>query len=187
MKSKRTRSKSALLLVDLINTWAMKDGRFLLRNTVIALPRIVALKARAMEAGLPVIYVNDNFGQWRSDFAAVVRHAMRTSDDAAMIAEQLAPRPDDYFVLKPRHSGFYETALELLLEELGIERLVIAGVAGDQCVLATATDALLRKFSVHIPGDVIVCKTAARTRAIKRHFKEAMDIPVTDSNRLRLR
>ena len=178
-------SKCALLLIDLINDWRMKDGEILLRNTFQILPRIVALKRRAIKAKVSVIYVNDNFGQWRSNLAEVIAHAEREGSRAAQIAKQLAPSPDDYVILKPRHSAFYATPLSLLLEEFGIEELVLTGVAGDQCVLATAGDALLRKFKVRIPADLTICKSAARRNAIVRHFRDVMDIPIGDSSRIR--
>lgn len=177
--------KCGLLLIDLINDWHMKDGEALLKNTMKVLPRIVALKRRAARARIPIIYVNDNFGRWRSNFAQVIEHAERKGSRAAQIAQQLAPAPDNYFVLKPRHSAFYATPLSLLLEELAIKELVLAGVAGDQCVLATAGDALLRKFKVRVPADLTICKSTARQKAVVRHFRDVMDIPIGDSSRIR--
>jgi nicotinamidase-related amidase len=186
MASRRQpRPKIALLLIDLINDWRMKDGKVLLRNTLRILPRIIALKRRAARAKIPVIYINDNFGQWRSNFAQVIEHAKLEGPRAAQIAQQLMPTSDDYFVLKPRHSAFYATPLSLLLEELEIEELVLAGVAGDQCVLATAGDALLREFKVRVPADLTVCKSAARRTAIVRHYRDVMDIAVGESRRTR--
>ena len=178
-------SDCALLLIDLINDWRMKDGETLLRSTMRVLPRIVALKRKAAKANVPIIYVNDNFGQWRSNFAQVIAHAERAGLHAAEIAKQLTPTPEDYFILKPRHSAFYATPLSLLLEELGIKELVLAGVAGDQCVLATAGDALLRKFKVRVPADLAICKSAARRNAVVRHYRDVMDIPIGNSSRIR--
>ncbi|HZP68114.1 MAG TPA: isochorismatase family cysteine hydrolase [Rudaea sp.] len=177
----------ALLLIDLVNTWRMKDGRALLKRTLAALPALATLKARAVAAGAPVVYVNDNFGQWKSDFRRVVAQSRAAGENAARIVDALAPGADDYFVLKPRHSAFFASPLELLLHELGIRTLVLAGVAGDQCVLATASAALLRRFAVVVPQDAIACASAARTRAVLVHFRRAMDIPTTPVARLRWR
>jgi len=172
---------SALLLVDLINTWRMPGGAPLRRQTRQLAPRIAALAERVRAKKWPVIYANDNFGRWRSDFAQVIEMAERQDSDAAEIARRLRPQPTDYFVLKPRHSAFYQTPLEALLDKLRVRRLVMVGVAGDQCLLATASDALLREYAVQIPGDLILCPTPARTGAIRRHFREVMDIDVGSS------
>jgi nicotinamidase-related amidase len=182
----RSRQRTALILIDLINDWTMKDGQALLRNTMRVLPRIVALKRRAVKAKVPVIYVNDNFGQWRSNFAQVVQRAERAGGQAAEIARRLIPTPDDYFVLKPRHSAFYATPLSLVLEELGTDELILAGVAGDQCVLATAGDALMRKLKVRVPADLLICKTAAKRAAVAVHYRDVMDISISNSSRMRL-
>ena len=69
----------------------------------------------------------------------------------APIVDILAPQPRDYCVLKPKHSGFFATALATLLEYIGVERLVLTGVATHQCVLFTANDAYVRDFKLHIP------------------------------------
>jgi nicotinamidase-related amidase len=106
---------------------------------------------------------------------------------AAEIVAALAPGGDDYFVLKPRHSGFYATPLHLLLGALGVRRLVLSGVAGDQCVLATAGDALVRGYKVIVPRDAIVCATAQRTKAVLAHFRTAMDIATPPVRALRWR
>ena len=181
------RITTALLLIDLINTWRMPGGRKLLDRTLAMLPRLVRLKARAVKARAPVIYVNDNFGQWRSDFRQAVARARDTTARAARVAEALSPGADDYFVLKPRHSAFFSTPLDLLLQELKISRLILCGVAGDQCVLATASDALVRKYRVVVPRDAIACAEAWRTAAVLRHFRHVMDIPVVYSARVRWR
>jgi nicotinamidase-related amidase len=178
---------SALLLIDLINTWGIADGARLMRRTHAGLAPIARLRAHAGRAGVPVVYVNDNFGQWRSDFKQVVAAARAAHGVAADIVAALAPGSDDYFVLKPRHSGFYATPLHLLLGTLGVRRLVLSGVAGDQCVLATAGDALVRGYEVVVPRDAIVCATTARTRAVLAHFRTAMDIATPPVRTLRWR
>jgi nicotinamidase-related amidase len=170
--------KNALLLIDLINTWRLPGGNALRRQTRKLAPRIAGLASRVREAGWPVIYANDNFGRWRSDFAQVIALAEREGGDAERIAHELAPTPTDYFVLKPRHSAFFQTPLQILLEKLHVRRLVMVGVSGDQCVLATASDALVREYDVQVPGDLIICPTPTRTRAIRRHFRDIMDIDV---------
>lgn len=101
----------ALLLVDVINEFAFDGGESLQRRALPAARKIAALKRRAQRSGVPCIYVNDNFGRWRSDFNAVVDHCLRPGSRGSAIAALLRPQSSDYFVLKPKHSGFYETCL----------------------------------------------------------------------------
>ena len=179
--------RRALLLIDLVNTWRMPRGRQTLRRTHALLPRIVRLRAAAARAGAPVIYVNDNFGQWRSDFRQVIELARAAAPQSAAIVDALHPGDGDYFVLKPRHSGFFGTPLELLLAGLQVGELVLCGVVGDQCVLATASAALVRRYRVTVPRDTVICPTTARTRALLAHLRTAMDVPTPLLRALRWR
>jgi len=187
LNPRKHRTTTALVLIDLINTWQMDHGERLRRNTLAQLERLAQLKRRATQAGAPVIFVNDNFGQWRSDFEQVMERARAMSEEGARIVDALCPGTGDYFVLKPRHSGFFSTPLQLLLQELKVKTIVLCGVAGDQCVLATAGDALVRKFEVVIPRDGIVCVDARRTAAALQHFRRSMEIPTPLSSRVQWR
>jgi len=175
---------TALILIDLINTWEMKDGRSLLRQTLRTLPALTRLQQRARKHHIPIVYANDNFGRWRSNMPALLELARYASKGSARIVEALAPTAEDYVVLKPEHSAFFGTPLERLLQSLEVKRLVLAGIAGDQCVLATASDALLRRYEVVIPRDAIACATAARGKAVLRHFSGVMDLSTPTSARV---
>lgn len=144
-------SPITLLLIDVINDFEHEDGARLLAHARPASERIAALAAKARAAGVPVIYVNDNFGRWRDDFEALVEHAL--ASPGREVAENLRPEPGDFFILKPMHSAFYESSLETLLERLETEALVLTGFAGDICVLATAMDAHMRDYRLVIPRD----------------------------------
>jgi nicotinamidase-related amidase len=122
--------------------------------------RIAALKRRAQAEGVPVIYVNDNFGRWRSDFRALVTHCRRPESRGREIVERLLPDDDDYFILKPKHSGFYSTALDTLLDYLGTRRILLTGVAGNICVLFTANDVYMRDLELVVPADCVASNTA---------------------------
>src|SRR4051812_9225116 len=138
------KSDVALLLIDLINDLEFDEGDALLQYTRPVADRVSALKERAKRAGIPVIYVNDNFGRWQSDFHRQVEHCLADGVRGRELAEKLRPEPDDYFVLKPKHSGFFSTTLDILLEYLGAKTLILTGIAGNICVLFTANDAYLR-------------------------------------------
>jgi nicotinamidase-related amidase len=146
-------SEIALLLVDVINDFEFEGGEELFRNALPAARNIARLKERAQQADVPVIYVNDNFGKWRSDFKRTVTHCLQEDVRGRPIVELLQPEDDDYFVLKPKHSGFFSTTLDLLLEYLGARTLVVTGIAGNNCVLFTANDAYLRDYRLIVPAD----------------------------------
>lgn len=176
----------ALLIIDMISTWAFEDATALLEQAAPVAPRIQALKARCKAAGVPVIYANDNHGRWRSDFRQVVADALACGHAGAAIARQLAPDQDDYFILKPRQSAFFSTPLDLLLQHLKLRHLLLTGVAGDQCVLTTAADARLRDYEVSVPGDCIASQSGERHARSLRHLEDAMRVAVRPSAELDL-
>jgi nicotinamidase-related amidase len=179
-------SGTVLLITDMISTWDFPDAGALSSAARAIAPRIAHLKQRCHAAGVPVIYANDNLGRWRSDFRQLVERSLETGGVAAEITRQLVPRGSDYFVLKPKHSAFFATPLEMLLNHLHVRRLIIAGVAADQCVLVTAADARMRDQQVVIPYDCIGAETPARTRAAIRHFTVALEVPAVLSAHLRI-
>lgn len=154
-------SEIAIVLIDVINDLEFPEGDQLLETALPAARNIARLKERAREAKVPVIYVNDNFGRWRSDFKKIVDRCLHDNVRGRPIAELLVPDEDDYFVLKPKHSGFFSTTLDLLLRYLGVRTLVVAGFAGNNCVLFTANDAYMRDYKLIIPADCIASNTPA--------------------------
>lgn len=147
------KSRVALLLIDVINDLEFPGADQLLRYALPMAHRIADLKQRAKEHGIPVIYVNDNFGRWRSDFNAQVEHCLRDGVRGQEMVELLRPDEDDYFVLKPKHSGFFSTTLDTLLDHLGVQTVILAGIATNICVLFTANDAYMRDFKLIVPCD----------------------------------
>jgi nicotinamidase-related amidase len=150
---------AALLLIDVINDFEFENGEQLLKLAMPVGKQIANLKSRAKEAGVPVIYVNDNFGKWRSDLNQIVAHCLEDGVRGEPFAKQVLPDEEDYFVLKPKHSGFYCTSLELLLEHVGARSLILAGIAGNNCVLFTANDAYMRDFQLFVPADCVVSQS----------------------------
>jgi nicotinamidase-related amidase len=149
--------KSALLLVDWINDFEFPGSDALIAAAIPAARATARLRDRATRCGVPVVYVNDNFGCWKSDFREVVDRCRRGR--GSEIVELLLPRDDDFFVLKPKHSGFLHTPLELLLDHLDVGTLVLTGVAGNICVLFTAHDAHMRDFRVVVAADGVASNT----------------------------
>ncbi|MEY2509282.1 MAG: hypothetical protein QOE26_45 [Verrucomicrobiota bacterium] len=176
------KSEVALLLIDVINDLDFPEANQLLRYARPMAKKLSRLKQRAKEAGVPVIYVNDNFGRWRSDFRRQVQHCLRDGSRGHEIVSLLQPDEDDYFVLKPKHSGFFSTTLETLLHYLGSRKLILTGIAGNFCVLFTANDAYMRDYDLIIPSDYTVSNTAEENRealALMRKFLKADTRPST--------
>ena len=170
------KSEVALLLIDVINDLDFPEANQLLRFARPMARKLLRLKRRAKKAGVPVIYVNDNFGRWQSDFRRQVRHCLRGDSRGHEIVALLQPDEDDYFVLKPKHSGFFSTTLETLLRYLGSERLIITGIAGNFCVLFTANDAYMRDYALIVPSDCTASNSAAENRdalSLMRRFLKA--------------
>ena len=155
------KSYVALLLIDVINDLEFPEAEQLLPFALPMARQIAKLKERAAREGVPIIYVNDNFGRWRSDFNAQVEHCLNDDVRGKALAELLHPAEDDYFVLKPKHSGFFSTTLDTLLEYLGVEVLVLTGLAANICVLFTANDAYMRDFHLVVPRDCVASNTEA--------------------------
>lgn len=170
-RSPSQQSHTALLLVDVINGFDFEGSEPLARAAAVAAPRIVELARRARKAEVPVIYVNDNFGQWRSDFRRTVQECSKPELPGSRVTRQLVPEDSDYFVLKPRHSGFYCTALQLLLENLGARRLILVGFAANICVLFTANDAHMRGYEVWVPSDCVASNSPELTRQALEHMR----------------
>ena len=179
-------SAVALVIIDMINDLEFPGGEDLFAPALDAATRIAALKRRAEAAGVPVVYANDNFGRWRSNFRDVVDHVLHDGVRGQRLAELLAPDDDDYFVLKPKNSAFFATTLETLLTHLGCRRLILTGVAADACVQFTAQDAYLRSFELYVPSDCVASESAAHTEASLRYMARVMKVDTRPSESLDL-
>ena len=183
----RHKSRVALLLVDVINHFEFPDGKEILHRALPIAPPLARFKKRARAAGVPTIYVNDNFGQWRSDTKRLLQYCLRPEAPGLHFVEQLQPDDEDYFVLKPMHSAFYQTPLDLLLRELGAASIILSGLATNSCILCTAHDANMRHFKVIVPRDCCAARTAREHSQALEHIASMADAKVvTSSSSLRL-
>ena len=173
------KSKAALLLIDVINDFDFPEGEDLLRLAMPVGRNIAKLKQRARAAGIPSVYVNDNFGRWQSDLNKIVDHCRREDSRGKPFVEMLLPEDDDYFVLKPKHSGFYSTTLSLLLTHLNAENLILTGIAGNNCVLFTANDAYMRDFKLFIPADCVVSNTEEENQHALKQMETVLKADTT--------
>jgi nicotinamidase-related amidase len=179
-------STVALLLLDVINDMEFEGGELLEPHALPAARKIRELKRRAKLAGIPAIYVNDNFGRWRSDFKKLIAHVIEDQTRGRQIAELLRPEDDDYFVLKPKHSGFYSTSLDLLLRRLGSETLILVGWAGDICILFTASDSHMREYELVIPRDCVASEDPDENERVLKLMKRVHQADIAPSTELDL-
>ena len=181
------KSETALLLIDVINDFDFPEGEQLLQLALPVGKNIAALKERAKAAGIPAIYVNDNFGRWRSDFKKIVAHCGGENARGKRFVELLLPDEDDYFVLKPKHSGFYSTTLDLLLTHLSAKNLILTGIAGNNCVLVTANDAYMRDYKVFVPSDCVVSNTEEENAYALKQMETVLKADTTIAEKLDLK
>lgn len=173
--STRKPGRPALLLVDFINHFDFAGGDALGRATRRIVPAVLRLRERFDRAGHPVIYANDNWMQWQGGFADLVAACREAGGDSGYVADRLAPCEGHYYVLKPKHSAFLCTALPVLLHQLRVDGLVLAGVATDSCILATAMDANMREYPVWVPRDCTAAISPERKRDALATIGESLD------------
>ncbi len=180
------KSSIALLLIDVINDFEFEGAEALFKHALPAAHKIALLKQRTDAAGIPAIYVNDNFGKWRSDFRTLVSHCIDADPRGRPVVELLRPRKEDYFVLKPKQSGFYSTALHLLLQHLGAKTLILTGFTGDICVLFTAADAHLRDYHLLIPSDCVVSQDESENAHMLQYMERVLEADIRPASEINL-
>jgi nicotinamidase-related amidase len=171
----------ALLIIDMINDLEFDSARSILDQAEAVSHKILEVKAAARRAGAPIIYVNDNFGRWSDDRRQITDWASRPGARGGGIARRLAPDDDDIFVVKPQHSGFYGTNLQVLLPSLAATRLILVGMAADLCVLFTAADAHMRQYRLFTPGDCLVPSKPDRLTCALDILRDGLDADVRPS------
>ena len=181
----RPKSQNALVLVDVINHFEFPDGKQILRNALKIADRLKMLKTRARMANVPVIYVNDNFGQWRSDATKLLAYCSRKQCAGRPFVEAIRPDANDYFVLKPMHSAFYHTPLEVLLRHLDVSSIFLAGLATNSCVLCTAHDANMRDLTVTVVSDCCAARSETEHEEALENMREMAKARVTRSKSVR--
>jgi nicotinamidase-related amidase len=168
-----------VLIIDVINDLEFPGGERLLPSVPRLARALTTLKKRARRANVPCIYANDNFGRWRSDFSAQVEHCLNDGVRGEALARALAPSQDDYFVLKPKHSAFYQTCLSVLLEHLGARTLILAGISTDSCVSFTAHDAFLRGYALVVLSDGCAGMSTGLHRGALSHMQHTLGAEIS--------
>ncbi len=174
----RGSGRVAVLALDLITDFDFPDGPAVRRALARHAPAIRALFETARHHHLPVIYANDNLGAWRSDAPALIAHCTQPQRAGAALVRQLSPEDEDEIILKPRHSAFFGTPLEMLLGDRKIDTLVLTGISAESCVWMTACDAHTRGFRLVVPADTMAGASARALRATLTGLEEVLDARV---------
>lgn len=176
------------LLIDMVNPFDFDGAEALFPHALAAARRVAGLKRRLREVGVPTVYVNDNFGRWELGFRELVELYRRNESPSAALLQLIAPEEGDHFILKPMHSGFYATSLEVLLARWQTRRLILTGIAGNICVMFTANDAHMRNFTLAVPCDCIASEDVAANdwalqqmrRVMRADTRVSAEISLTD-------
>ncbi len=178
------KGKTALLIVDMINKLDFKGGENLLSYIEPMVEPLLTLKKHTKEQGIPTIYVNDNFGLWREDIKSLINQSR--NGIGKDIVDQFIPEKDDFFIIKPKHSGFYGTQLDILLKHLDIDNLIITGVAGNYCVIFTAFDAYMREYNLWVPRDCTASEKREDNEDALRLINRAMFASTKSSTKVEI-
>jgi nicotinamidase-related amidase len=182
----RHTSVQVILFIDVINHFEFPDGDKLLRQALRIAPNLVRLSQRAHKAKVPIVYVNDNFGQWRSERSKLIESCSRPESRGRKFVRQIAPTKEDYFVLKPMHSAFYQTALDVLLRYFEASSLILCGISTNSCVMCTGHDAKMRDFELIVASDCCAAPSVSDHRTALKHLSETAGARVAPSMAIRL-
>jgi nicotinamidase-related amidase len=174
----------ALLVIDVLTTFQFPDGDEILQGALAIRDELARLKERARKVGIPTLYVNDNFGDWRSEKEVLMGRCLEAK--GAEFVRPLLPDSEDYFVLKPMHSAFYMTPLEVLLRHLQVETLILTGLTSISCITVTAHDANMRGFDIYVPSDCSCARNAEEHTQALALLEASAGVNLSRSTLLRL-
>lgn len=143
-----------MLVIDVFNDYRHRDAEQLGENVAPIIDPLTGLIAAAHHHDdVDLIYVNDNRGDFTADHQTIISAAL--DGNRPDLVEPLLPPPSCRILTKVRHSVFYSTALDYLLNRLETRRLVLTGQVTEQCILYSALDGYLRHYDVVVPPDAV--------------------------------
>jgi nicotinamidase-related amidase len=177
--------KTALLVIDMLNTYEHEDGDRLAESVRAAVPQIRGLIEHARKEHTPIIWVNDNYGDWNSSSEELARAALEGRYPE--LVEPVLPRDDDLFVIKTRHSVFFSTPLAYLLETMMVGRIVLTGQVTEQCVLYSAVDGYVSHFDVAVARDGVAHVYEHLAEAACEMMERNMRAEIAPAHKLQLK
>lgn len=179
------KANTALIIIDMLNKMDFEGSENLLKHTKPIVEPLLQLKSNAKQLGIPIIYVNDNFGLWQENVDSLIKECKKGI--GRELVNQFTPEDNDLFISKPKHSGFYGTQLDILLRQLGVRNLILTGIAGDICVLFTAADAYMREYNLWVPKDCLASETVKDNQTALRLIKRSTFANIEPSTALEIR
>jgi nicotinamidase-related amidase len=176
--------ETALLVIDVINDLDFEGNEFISKESEKIAHKIIKLKKECKDRDIPIIYCNDNWSKWKSDMSSIIAHCTEEGHAGTAMSRLLVPDDGEYIVLKPKHSAFYSTTLEVLLQHLQVKTLILTGVAGNICVLFTANDAYMRDFSVIVPRDCIASNSEKENESALTLMESVLKATTTESEKI---
>lgn len=161
-------AQRALIVVDMQNDFVPNAPPEFSSHLV---PSIASVLNKSRASGIPVVHVQTEYADDKSDWPAACRHRdfiwCIAGTQGAEFIEPLRPHSDEVVITKKRFSGFYETPLEETLRDLGITEIAFAGYALDACVRLTAIDAYNRSIPFTILRDCVMAERSQQTEALE--------------------
>ncbi len=179
-------SDTALLIIDVLNDLDFPEGEKVLPWALRMVERLGPVAHRMRRAGVPVIYVNDNFDQWHSNFADLYKYVTRRGSRGRAVARALKPVKGDYFILKPKHSAFFATSLVPLLQHLGTKNLLMAGIATNLCVFFSAHDAHMHEYKITVLSDCCCAESNADHDVALEQLERFLHVTVCRGDEVKL-
>ncbi|WP_299094998.1 isochorismatase family cysteine hydrolase [uncultured Metabacillus sp.] len=175
-------SNQALLIIDMINNFQFDHGPILAKQAEDISLNIFALKKKLKTIGVPIIYVNDHYDLWQADYQKIADKCKNNLSEK--IIHTIYPEDDEFFLIKPKHSAFFGTALNTLLYNLQIKEVIITGIAGNICVLFTANDAYMRGYQITIPADCIASNEEEDNMFALKMMKHTLKAKIVNSENI---
>jgi nicotinamidase-related amidase len=170
---------SALIVIDMLNPYEHDDADELAANIAEVIDPLSELIAWARESDDELIYVNDNYGDFAASGEQLAERALRGRHRD--LVEPFLPSEGTLFLQKVRHSAFYSTSLEYLLQQRGVTNVILTGQVTEQCILYSALDAYVRHYSVCVPRDAVAPIDHQLGDAALRMMQRNMRADVTTS------
>lgn len=169
-------TNTALLIIDMINDFRFSHGSTLSAKTTVIAENIKLLKQQCRKESIPIIYINDHYNLWKADLETIITYC--SNEYSKPIIEKVKPTKDDYFLIKPKHSAFYETALHTLLTQLKVKNIILTGIAGNICVLFTANDAYMREYTILVPENSVASVAEEDNQYALRMMENVLDAKI---------
>ena len=177
---KESKTKFALLIIDIINPFDFEHGRTLSTHTAKIAEPLFQLKQLCKAKNIPIIYINDHYNLWQANLETIYQKCLNDLNES--ILSKLKPEQEDFFLIKPKHSAFYGTALNTLLYHLGVKSLILTGIAGNICVLFSANDAYMREYTLFVPKDCIASVAEEDNQYALRMMENVLGATIDESH-----